>query len=140
MAWGNGDVEAWYEWWPYDPVYYGNQFPVKAGDTIRMSVNATSYNSGTSTLENLSTGAHVTTPYNNMGYSLCLSDAEWIIEFGGGATEFADFGTWDITNTAASGDSDEVTADGSSITNVEINGHQYTNCGANANGMECVWQ
>lgn len=105
-----------------------------------MSVNATSANSGTSTLENLTTGAHVTTPYSNMGYNLCGTDAEWIIEFGGGATEFADFGTWDIRNTAASGDSGQVTANGGRITNVEINGHVYTNCGANENGMECVWQ
>lgn len=123
-----------------DPVYYGSEFPVKAGDEIRMSVNATSSNSGTSTLENLTTGAQVSTPYSNMQYNLCGTDAEWIIEFGGGATEFADFGTWDITNTAASGDSGQVTANGGQITNVEINGHTYTNCGANANGMECVWQ
>lgn len=121
-------------------MYYGSRFPVKAGDNIRMSVNATSYNSGTSTLENLTTGKKVTTPYNNMGYSLCLRDAEWIIEFGGGATQFANFGTWDIRNTAASGDNGQATADGGYITNVVIDGHQYTNCGANTNGMRCTWQ
>lgn len=140
VAWGDGSVEAWYEWWPYSPVYYGSRFPVKAGDNIRMSVNATSTNSGTSTLENLTTGKKVTTPYSNMGYNLCLTDAEWIIEFGGGATAFADFGTWDITNTHASGDSGEATAAGGDIHNVIINNHQYTNCGANSNGMECTWQ
>lgn len=139
VAWGDGNVQAWYEWWPYDPVYYGSELTVSAGDTVRMSVNATSTTSGTSTLENLTTGQHVTTPYSNMGQALCLADAEWIIEFGGGATEFANFGTWDITNTAASGDSGQASADGGRITNVEIDGHVYTNCGTNANGMECVW-
>lgn len=139
VAWGDGTVQAWYEWYPEPPVYYGQDFPVQAGDTIRMSVNATSTNSGTSTLENLTNGQSVTTPYNNMAESLCLSDAEWIIEFGGGAQTFADFGTWDITNTAASGSSGQVTAQGGQITNVEIDGHTYTNCGADSNGMECVW-
>lgn len=133
-------MQAWYEWWPYEPVYYGSRFPVKAGDNIRMSVNATSYNSGTSTLENLTTGKQITTPYNNMRYSLCLRDAEWIIEFGGGATQFANFGTWDIRNTVASGNNGQATANGGHITNVVINGHQYTNCGANTNGMRCTWQ
>lgn len=140
VAWGDGNVEAWYEWYPLPPVYYGEQFPVKAGDEIRMSVNATSTNSGTSTLENLTTGDKVTTPYSNMRDQLCLSDAEWIIEFGGGATSFANFGEWDITNTAASGDSGQATADGGSITNVVINNHQYTDCHADAKGVECTWQ
>ncbi|UNI19463.1 hypothetical protein JDV02_005645 [Purpureocillium takamizusanense] len=140
VAWGDGRVQSWYEWYPEPPVYYGDQLAVKAGDEVRMSVNATSGTSGTSTLENLTTGQSVTTPYDNMGESLCGSDAEWIIEFGGGAQQFADFGEWDITGAAASGDSGQVDAQGSRITNVEIDGHVYTNCQADARGVECTWQ
>lgn len=105
-----------------------------------MSVNATSTNSGTSTLENLTTGQKITTPFEDKQDSLCLSDAEWIIEFGGGATEFADFGTWDITNTAASGDGGQATAQGGNIYNVEINNHVYTDCSAQGDTMDCRWQ
>lgn len=105
-----------------------------------MSVNATSTNSGTSTLENLTTGQSVTTPYENMSESLCLSDAEWIIEFGGGAQTFADFGRWTISNTGASGQSGQVTADGGNIVNVVINGEQQTNCGTQGGSMTCQWQ
>lgn len=120
-------------------MYYGERFPVQAGDEIRMSVTATSRNSGSSTLENLTTGKKVTTPYSNMRESLCLTDAEWIIEFGGGAREFADFGEWDITQAQATGPR-TTGPQGGDIVNVVIDGRQYTNCGADSNGMECSWQ
>lgn len=137
VTWGDGVVEAWYEWYPEPPVYYGDQFPVSAGDQIRMSVNATSTTSGTSTLENLTTGAHITTPYDNMREPLCLQDAEWIIEFGGGAKSFANFGEWDITDTGASDDDGSATADGGDIVNVVIQGQQYTDCRTGSAGVQC---
>ena len=105
-----------------------------------MTVEATSTNSGSATLDNLTTGKKVTTPFKNMAHPLCLSDAEWIIEFGGGATTFADFGTWDIADTSASGSSGQTTAQGGQILNVEIDNQYKTKCDANSNDMHCVWQ
>ncbi|OAQ99989.1 hypothetical protein LLEC1_01839 [Akanthomyces lecanii] len=139
QAHGDGTVRAWYEWFPEPPVYYDDQFPVKDGDVIRMSVNATSTNSGTSTLENLTTGAHVTTPYENMAESLCLSDAEWILEFGGDSQTFANFGEWDFSDTQATSEQGTVGAEGSSITNIAINGETLTNCQANSQGVQCAY-
>lgn len=139
QAHGDGTVRAWYEWWPEPPVYYDDQFPVKDGDVIRMSVNATSANSGTSTLENLTTGRHITTPYRNMRESLCQSDAEWILEYGGDSQTFADFGEWDFYDTKATSRRGSVGAVGSRITNVQIDGQTLTNCQADSQGVQCAY-
>ncbi|OAA81759.1 proteinase aspergillopepsin II [Akanthomyces lecanii RCEF 1005] len=139
QAHGDGTVRAWYEWWPEPPVYYDDQFPVSDGDVIRMSVNATSANSGTSTLENLTTGRHITTPYRNMRESLCQSDAEWILEYGGDSQTFANFGEWDFYDTSATSRQGSVGADGSRITNVQIDGQTLTNCQANGQGVQCAY-
>ncbi len=139
QAHGDGTVRAWYEWWPEPPVYYDDQFPVKDGDEIRMSVNATSANSGTSTLENLTTGRHITTPYSNMRESLCQTDAEWILEYGGDSQTFANFGEWDFYDTSATSGQGSVGADGSRITNVQIDGQTLTNCQANSQGVQCAY-
>ncbi|ATY59623.1 ase aspergillopepsin II [Cordyceps militaris] len=139
QAHGDGTVRAWYEWYPEAPVYYDDQFPVQSGDVIRMSVNATSATSGTSTLENLTSGRSVTTPYDNMSESLCGSDAEWILEFGGDSQTFADFGEWDFYDTQATSAQGTVSADGSTITNVKIDGQTLTNCRADSQGVECAY-
>lgn len=139
-TWGDGTVAPWYEWYPALPTYYSaSEFSAKAGDEIFMSVTATSATSGSSTLENRTTGKKITTPFTNQP-ALCLTDAEWIVEFGGGATEFANFGTWAITNTSATGGSGTVSANGGSITNVEINNKVRTNCSTSSNGVSCKWQ
>ncbi|KAM3456989.1 hypothetical protein MY3296_001359 [Beauveria thailandica] len=139
QAHGDGTVRAWYEWWPEPPVYYDDQFPVKDGDVIRMSVNATSPTSGTSTLENLTTGRHITTPYRNMRESLCQADAEWILEYGGDSQTFADFGEWDFYDTHATSRQGSVGAAGSTITNVAIDGQTLTECRADGQGVQCAY-
>ncbi|KAK8143943.1 hypothetical protein G3M48_006513 [Beauveria asiatica] len=139
QAHGDGTVRAWYEWWPEPPVYYDDQFPVKDGDVIRMSVNATSPTAGTSTLENLTTGRHVTTPYRNMRESLCQADAEWILEYGGDSQTFADFGEWDFYDTHATSRQGSVGAAGSTITNVAIDGQTLTDCRADGQGVQCAY-
>ncbi|PMB66010.1 Scytalidopepsin B [Beauveria bassiana] len=140
QAHGDGTVRAWYEWWPEPPVYYDDQFPVKDGDVIRMSVNATSPTSGTSTLENLTTGRRITTPYRDMREPLCQADAEWILEYGGDSQTFADFGEWDFYDTyATSRQGSSVGAAGSTITNVAIDGQTLTDCRADGQGVQCAY-
>ncbi|OAA44458.1 proteinase aspergillopepsin II [Beauveria brongniartii RCEF 3172] len=139
QAHGDGTVRAWYEWWPEPPVYYDDQFPVKDGDVIRMSVNATSPTSGTSTLENLTTGRHITTPYRNMREPLCQADAEWILEYGGDSQTFADFREWDFYDTHATSRQGSVGAAGSTITNVAIDGQTLTDCRADGQGVQCAY-
>ncbi|TQV98538.1 hypothetical protein V2A60_007733 [Cordyceps javanica] len=140
QAHGDGTVRAWYEWYPEPPVYYDDEFPVADGDVIRMSVNATSPTSGSSTLENLTTGRQVTTPYSNMRESLCLADAEWILEYGGDSQTFANFGEWDFSDCqATSGQGGSVSAEGSRITNVAIDGQTLTDCRADSQGVQCAY-
>ncbi|KAJ6788846.1 hypothetical protein PWT90_06998 [Aphanocladium album] len=140
QAHGDGTVRAWYEWWPEAPVYYDSKFPVKSGDVIRMSVNATSRNSGSSMLENLTTGKKIVTPYRNMRESLCLTDAEWILEYGGDSQSFADFGEWDFSDTKAIAGNKQVTATGSNIVNVRINGQTLTDCSTTNSGeVDCSY-
>lgn len=139
QALGDGTVSAWYEWYPEPPVYYGDQFPVKGGDKLRMTVNATSPTSGTSSLENLTTGASVHTPFDNMSESLCLTDAEWIIELGGGAESLANFGTWSFTDASATSGSGSSSAAGSIIYNIASNGQTITDCSASDSGVTCQY-
>jgi len=73
--------EAWYEWYP-NYSYNFNNFDVSPGDQIKATVKATSLDSGTATLENLSTGSSVTHTFKNEASegSLCETNAEWIVE------------------------------------------------------------
>ncbi|KAJ3499845.1 hypothetical protein NLG97_g37 [Lecanicillium saksenae] len=140
QALGDGSVAAWYEWYPEPPVYYESQFPVKGGDRLRMTVNATSPNSGSSTLENLTTGVSVHTPFNNMRESLCLTDAEWIIELGGGAQSLANFGDWSFTSASAGGSGGSSSPQGSTIYNIaDDSGQVVTDCSASSSGVDCQY-
>lgn len=102
-----------------------------------MTVNATSATSGSSTLENLTTGKRVNTPYSNMRDRLCLTDAEWIIELGGGAGSLANFGTWTFEKASATGSAGTVTPEGAEIWDIAENGQQQTDCSADASGVTC---
>ena len=85
---------AWYEWFPagaYD--FSGISF--SAGDTVTLTVTATSTTSGTAVIENVSTGATVTQDLTSSS-ALCQQNAEWIVEDyeeNGGLVPFANFGT-----------------------------------------------
>lgn len=102
-----------------------------------MSVNATSTNSGYTMLENLTTGGQVYTPYYGMNAHLCLADADWVIELGGGANYLANFGTWSFENAYASGSQGTYNPQGSVIWDLEENGYQVTDCSAGSWGVSC---
>lgn len=105
-----------------------------------MTVNATSATSGTSSLENLTTGASVNTPFDNMSESLCLTDAEWIIELGGGASELANFGTWSFTDASATSQGGASSPEGSEPYNIaDSNGNVLTDCSASSSGVTCKY-
>ncbi|KAJ4392252.1 hypothetical protein N0V93_005877 [Gnomoniopsis smithogilvyi] len=104
---GSVTYTGWYEWWPSSMEYWSaSELPVAAGDSIRVTVTATSTTSGVAAVENLTqdrainhtfTSAEVLSP-------ICQTDAEWIVEdyyenfeF----VEFADFGTVEFTDASA---------------------------------------
>lgn len=91
-------------------------------------------------MENLTNGAKVNTPFDNMSESLCLTDAEWIIELGGGAQSLANFGTWTFSQASASGSSGTVSPAGSTIYNIGSNGQTITDCSASDSGVTCQYE
>jgi hypothetical protein len=70
---------VWTEWAPAGPVFY-NSTNFHVGDVIHARVVAHSENSGTTYLENLSTGEKLETSYSNQTHTLKLGDVEWVVE------------------------------------------------------------
>ncbi|KAJ5589400.1 hypothetical protein N7537_012078 [Penicillium hordei] len=71
---------AWYEWYP-DLTYDFSDFLISTGDVIKLTVNATSKNSGSAVVDNMTTGKSVTHEFTGVDYGdLCETNAEWIVE------------------------------------------------------------
>ncbi|TVY71471.1 Scytalidopepsin B [Lachnellula suecica] len=105
FQWINGEYSAWYEWYPEDS--YNFDITIAAGDSIQMTVKATSKTGGTATIENLTTGTSVTETFSGQ-HSLCEYDAEWIVEdfeecegSSCSLVPFGDFGTIEFTSATA---------------------------------------
>ncbi|KAG6133580.1 hypothetical protein E4U28_006118 [Claviceps purpurea] len=75
----DGTFEAWYEWYPEYSHNWDN-FKIKAGDQIKMIVDATTSTSGTASLENLTTGQKVSQHFPKAPVKICGVTAEWIVE------------------------------------------------------------
>lgn len=108
---GSPSYDAWYEWYP-DSAYDFSGISFSAGDTVKVTVEASSMSSGTATIENTSSGKTVNHQFSGQSQgSLCETNAEWIVEdfeSGGSMVPFANFGTVTFTNAQA-------TSDGSSV-------------------------
>lgn len=138
-AFGDGSLEAWYEWFPEPSFTY--DLDISAGDQLRMTVFAHDTNSGNSTIENLTTGQSASHQFENMSESLCLTDAEWIVEdfeSGGESVPFANFGDIDFTDAEARSPDGTVTPKGSEILEVTVNGQPRTSCSASPSGVDCT--
>ncbi|CAI0654392.1 unnamed protein product, partial [Colletotrichum noveboracense] len=120
----DGTFDAWYEWIP-DYAYSFSGFSVSVGDSIRMTVDATSKTKGTAKLENLTTGKTVTHTFSSTPSTLCETNAEWIVEAfqeNGSQVTLADFGTVKFTAAAASGTSGSTTPAGATIIDISEDG------------------
>lgn len=100
-----------------------------------MSVDATSKTSGTATIENLTTGKTVTHTFSAESDALCETDAEWIVErfaqITNGNVElvpFADFGSFTLTNCAATENGETVGLDGADTIAIVEDGEVVTQC------------
>jgi len=74
--------DAWYEWYP--DYAYDFSIAIAAGDSIKITVTATSTTAGTAVIENISTGTTITHRFSGEP-ALCGYNAEWIVE---GETDF----------------------------------------------------
>ncbi|KAI1792533.1 acid proteinase [Ganoderma leucocontextum] len=93
---------AWYEWYPA-PVSYFEDITFNAGDTVTLTVVATSKTSGTASMKNHRTGKRVSHSFSGQP-ALCQHDAEWIAEdfsLNGSPAPFANFGKVAFTDATA---------------------------------------
>ncbi|KAN0094761.1 Peptidase A4 family domain containing protein [Tylopilus felleus] len=117
---------SWYEWYPA-PSYEFTNFPISAGDVIKLSVTLSSLTAGTITIEN-TTKNKVVTEHVTSTTPLCGQNAEWIVEdymVGKSMVPFADFGTVTFTNAEASGTGD-YTPSGATVLDIKQNGKVLT--------------
>ncbi|KAF1351839.1 peptidase A4 family-domain-containing protein [Delphinella strobiligena] len=118
---GEVSFDAWYEWYPdYSYDFTGISF--SAGDTVKLTIDATSTTAGTATVENVSTGKTVTHKFSGESDALCEYNAEWIVEdfteVNGGTESLVplvDFGTVTFTDAYATTDSGTVGVTGATI-------------------------
>lgn len=113
------------------------------GDTVSISVVASSATSGTAYINNLSNGQSVSQPITSSS-SLCQENAEWIVEDfeeGSGLVPFADFGSVTFSNAVAS------TSGGNSYgpdsgTQIDIvqNGQQLTQVSDDGSSVTVTYQ
>lgn len=102
---------------------------ISAGDTIKVTVTATSTKAGTAVVENVSTGKTVTETFTNESNALEELNAEWIVEDfeeGDSLVPFADFGTVTFTSASAKGSSGTVGPSGATLIDIEQNGKVLT--------------
>ncbi|PSR76627.1 putative aspergillopepsin [Coniella lustricola] len=120
--------DAWYEWYPAY-AYDFTGITISAGDTIKVTVTATSTKAGTAVVENVSTGKTVTETFTNEAYALQEYNAEWIVEdfeSGSALVPFADFGTVTFTGASATGSSGTVGPSGATLIDIEQSGKVLT--------------
>ncbi|KAM6490320.1 Peptidase A4 family domain containing protein [Amanita muscaria] len=98
VSYKNGAIsyDSWYEWFPDNAYRYSSPIAIRAGDIIRLTVTASSTTSGTTLIENLTTGRSESQSLLNPSHPLCLQNAEWIVEdpnlVSGGMAPFCNFG------------------------------------------------
>ncbi|KAH8896866.1 acid proteinase [Thozetella sp. PMI_491] len=125
---GRASFDAWYEWYP-DYAYTFSGITISAGDTIQVTVTATSTKAGTAVVKNVSTGKSVSHTFTGQSAALQELNAEWIVEdfsSGGSLVPFANFGTVTFTGATATTSSGTVGPDGSTIIDIRQNGKALT--------------
>nr|BAL02935.1 glutamic protease [Pholiota nameko] len=127
---GRVSYQAWFEWFPNFAIDFSN-FPISSGQTITVSVHATSKTTGTVVLTNVSTGKSITQAVSAPSSSAALAgqNAEWIVEDfeeGGSLVTLTNFGSVTFTGATASTASQSVGVTGATIIDMQQNGKTLT--------------
>ncbi|KAK7036003.1 acid proteinase [Favolaschia claudopus] len=99
---GRVSFDAWYEYFP-DFAHDFSGISIAAGNTIKLTVTASSATAGTAVIQNLSNGQTVSKSLTSSA-RLCQQNAEWIVEdfeSGNALVPFANFGTVTFTGASA---------------------------------------
>jgi hypothetical protein len=138
---GRVSFDAWYEWYP-DYAYNFNGISINAGNTIKMTVTASSTGAGTATIQNLSNGQSVSHSFNGESNHLCETNAEWIVEdfqSGNQLVPFANFGTVTFSGASASTGSGSVGPSGATIIDIRQGNSVLTDCSASGSSVTCSY-
>ncbi|KAI0704684.1 acid proteinase [Earliella scabrosa] len=128
--------DAWFEWFP-DFAHDFSGISISPGNTITVSVTATSRTGGTATILNRSTGQQVSHTFSGQP-ALCQENAEWIVEdfsSGGGLVPLANWGTVTFTGVSAGTASGTTTPAGATIIDMEQNGRVLTDVSASGSSV-----
>jgi len=125
---GRVSFDAWYEYFP-DFAHDFTGISISAGNTIKLTVTASSATAGTAVIENVSTGVTVSKALTSTA-RLCQENAEWIVEDfeeGSSLVPFANFGTVTFTGAQATTVSGSVVGpSGSVLIDIEQNSKVLT--------------
>ncbi|TVY39699.1 Scytalidopepsin B [Lachnellula occidentalis] len=146
---GDGTYDAWYEWYPNNAADFTG-FTISEGDDIKMSVTATSKTSGSATMENMTTGKKVTQTFTDeTAGSLCLTDAEFIIEdfeecdSSGSNCEPVAFAAFSpavaFSDCSATANGESVALSSGTITEVEVDSKDLTKCSTSGTTLTCSY-
>jgi len=118
---GRVTYDAWYEWYP-DYAYDFTGISFSVGDSVSISVVASTTTSGTAVIQNLTTGKKVSKAITSSA-ALGGQNAEWIVEDfeqNGQLVAFANFGTVTFTDVkAGTSGGGSVTAAGADILDIK---------------------
>jgi hypothetical protein len=133
--------DGWYEWYP-DYAYNFDSFALSAGDTVQMTVTASSTGSGIATLDNISTGQSVSHSFSGESASLCETNAEWIVEDfseGNSLVPLADFTTVTFTGASAVSHGSTVDTTGATVLDIRQNNQVLTSCSGSGDVVTCTY-
>ncbi|KAN0088194.1 Peptidase A4 family domain containing protein [Tylopilus felleus] len=138
---GQVSYDAWYEWYP-DYSHDFNDISFNGGDTVNVTVVATSTTSGTAIIENLTNGQSVTQALTSSS-ALCGQDAEWIVEDfeqGNSLVAFVDFGSVTFSSATAPGsDGTTYTPSGATIIDIKQNNTVLTDASVSGNTLTVTY-
>lgn len=102
---------------------------IAPGDTIQLTVTATSATTGTAAVKNVSKGVTVYHSFTTQSPALSEVNAEWIVEdfqTASGYVPFANFGTVTFTSCQATGPNGPVGPSGGTLLDIQQNGQAIT--------------
>ncbi|KAF7342621.1 hypothetical protein MSAN_02018900 [Mycena sanguinolenta] len=133
---GTVTAQVWTETYPNPGV--NNALAVKPGDTLKLTVTATSSTTGTAVVDNVSSGQSVTVALTSPS-PLCLANAEWVVEDfqdGGFLIPFADFGTITFTDASATTQSGSTVGPSAGhLINMVQSNEQFTTASSTGNSV-----
>lgn len=126
-----------------DYAYDFSGFAISAGDTIKMTVTASSKTGGTAVIQNQTTGKSVSHTFTSQSGSLCETNAEWIVEdfsSNGGLVPFADFDSVTFTGASATTSSGSVGVSGATILDIKQSNSVLTSCSTSGSStVKCTY-